>query len=133
MRPTEIRQGYLNDDPDRTVRIRLQKGDKSYITIKGRPEGIRRSEYEYEIPEDDALEMYEMCKDKVEKIRYNHGPWEIDVFERANEGLIVAEIELFDEDEKFNKPWWLGEEVSDKPKYFNSLLSVHPWKTWKNQ
>jgi adenylate cyclase len=99
--------------------------------------GARRAEYEYEIPHSDAEEMLDtLCaRPLIEKVRYvlEHGQhtWEIDVFEGDNAGLIVAEIELGAEDEAFERPSWLGDEVTDDPRYFNSNLVSHPFKDWR--
>ena len=129
-----IRQGYLCLDIDRTVRIRIAD-DRSHVTIKGRTAGITRTEFEYEIPSEDAKQMIQMCTgDLIEKMRYrifdNGLLWEVDVFEGANEGLVVAEIELADEHQKFRLPDWTGIEVSDDPRYFNSNLVIHPYRSW---
>ena len=129
-----IAQGYLSSTPERTVRVRI-KNNKGYLTVKGKNEGISRSEYEYEIPEADAKELLALCEPSIiVKRRYivddAGSRWEVDVFEGDNEGLIVAEIELQSEDEKFNKPEWLGEEVSYDTRYYNSKLSKCPYKYW---
>lgn len=129
-----IKQAYLHSDSQLTSRIRT-KGIKAFITIKGKTTGISRAEFEYEIPYEDALYLFKMCKNaSIEKTRYevkieNH-VWEIDVFEGENEGLIVAEIELNSEDEVFEKPSWLGKEVSFENKYFNACLAENPFKNW---
>ena len=134
---THYRQGYLCTDSDRTVRIRLA-GEKGFVTIKGKTVGCSRAEYEYEIPAADAASMLDtLCLHPlVEKIRYRHkGPdgkvWEIDEFLGENEGLVVAEIELADENEPFARPAWLGEEVTGDVRYYNSYLSQNPYKGWK--
>lgn len=129
-----IAQGYLSSTPERTVRVRV-KNNKGYLTVKGKNEGISRSEYEYEIPESDAKELLQLCEPSIiVKRRYivdvDGSRWEVDVFEGDNEGLIVAEIELQSEDEQFNKPEWLGEEVSYDSRYYNSKLSKCPYKFW---
>jgi adenylate cyclase len=106
------------------------------VTIKGRSVGPRRSEFEYEIPLGDALEMLDsLCKKPlIEKVRYTlaAGPhtWEIDVFEGDNAGLVVAEIELGHADEAFDRPTWLGNEVTGDPRYFNSNLVTKPYRAW---
>jgi adenylate cyclase len=130
----EMMQGYLCKDPGRTVRVRLED-EKAVITIKGETLGITRLEYEYEIPFEDARELLDLTIDSiVEKTRYHHRTdshvWEIDVFKRRNKGLVVAEIELKDEDEVFEKPSWVGEEVTHDPRYANSSLSKTPYKEW---
>ena len=126
-----IAQGYLSSTPERTVRVRI-KNHRGYLTVKGKNIGISRSEFEYEIPEADAKELLELCEPSIiVKRRYivnvEGSMWEVDVFEGDNEGLIVAEIELKSEDEHFNKPDWLGKEVSFDKKYYNSNLSKHPF------
>lgn len=132
--PTLFRQGYLNLDKNRTVRIRIF-GDKAVLTVKGPTEGLTRSEFEYEVPVDDAAEMLKLCEGGViEKNRwlFPHGEhvWEIDEFLGENKGLVVAEIELTSEGETFEKPDWVGEEVSHDPRYFNSYLSEAPYTQW---
>ncbi|MCR9251131.1 MAG: CYTH domain-containing protein [bacterium] len=130
-----IKQGYLNTDPSRTVRVRL-KGEDAYITIKGPSENnISRAEFEYNIPWDDALGLLKMChRPVIEKIRYevnyNEITFEVDVFEGDNAGLILAEVELVDEAQVVELPGWIGEEVSDDERYYNSYLSKIPYKSW---
>ncbi len=134
-----IRQGYLSLSPTVAVRVRV-KGDKGFITVKSaRVSGkIKRSEWEYEVPLAEAEEMLQLCGDAViDKTRYlinagNH-LFEVDEFYGDNEGLLVAEVELEDEDEPFEKPDWLGEEVTGDVRYYNSFLSAHPYKEWKNE
>ena len=129
-----IKQAYLNSSEELTTRIRT-KGEKAFITIKGKTKGISRAEFEYKIPYEDALGLLKLCKNSIiEKTRYevkieNH-IWEIDVFEGDNLGLIVAEIELSSEEEHFKKPNWLGKEVSYEAKYFNACLSEKPFLEW---
>lgn len=131
---TKMIQGYLMASPDVTVRIRLA-GRQGFLTIKGQTEGIRRAEYEYEVPEKDARELLTLCREGVvEKIRYevpvgNH-IFEVDVFEGQNQGLVVAEVELHSEDQEIEKPSWLGREVSFDRRYRNSALSKHPYRNW---
>ncbi|MFT4177023.1 MAG: CYTH domain-containing protein [Luteolibacter sp.] len=129
-------QGYLASDPDRTVRVRLA-GERAWLTIKGRSEGIRRAEFEYEIPVEEAAELLELCLPTViDKTRYRREigdfVWEIDVFHGENEGLVLAEVELPDEHTDFELPKWAGAEVSDDPRYFNSMLSRNPYREWKS-
>jgi adenylate cyclase len=133
---TEIVQGYLAHDPDRTVRVRIS-GDRGYITVKGKPfdTGIGRYEWEKEIPVDDARELLRLCQPfAVMKTRYlvpfRDHIFEVDVFGAANKGLVMAEIELESADEMFEKPGWLGEEVTADPRYYNSYLSVKPYSHW---
>jgi len=132
---TRYRQGFLATEPERTVRVRLA-GTRGSITIKGKTVGARREEFEYEIPASDAQRMLDtLCKKPlIEKVRHTlpvgRHVWEIDVFEGENAGLVVAEIELESEDEAFDKPDWLAEEVTDDPRYFNSNLVARPYRAW---
>ena len=132
---TRYRQGFLSTEPERTVRVRVA-GPRGSITVKGKNVGARRAEFEYEIPVADAERMLDtLCqRPLIEKVRYTlaAGPhtWEIDVFEGSNAGLVVAEIELSSEDEAFEKPEWVGDEVTDDPRYFNSNLVANPYETW---
>ncbi len=133
---TDIIQGYLSSLPGRTVRVRV-RGEKGYITVKGLADesGVARYEWEKEIPVEDALELLKLCEPwPVEKTRYlvPHGGHiiEVDVFHGANSGLVMAEIELGSADEAFEKPPWLGDEVSGDPRYYNSALSVKPYSRW---
>ena len=132
----KIKQGFLNSHKKRTVRVRLIK-DKGYITIKGKSseDGLSRFEWEKEISILEAESLLELCEAGIiDKIRYevkseNH-VFEVDVFFSDNEGLIIAEVELKSEDEHFEKPNWLGEEVTGDVKYYNSQLSKTPFTTW---
>ena len=126
-------QGYISTDPDRTVRVR-NKGEQGFLTIKGRSslDGLSRYEWEKEIPVSEAIELMSLCgAGVIDKTRYlvPYGGhiYEVDVFHGANEGLVLAEIELADEQEKFEKPSWLGEEVTGDVRYYNSMLSLHPF------
>lgn len=128
-----IMQGYICSDPDRTVRVRV-RGDKGFLTIKGRgsEDGLSRYEWEKEIPVAEAAELMALCGSGViDKTRYlvpfGKHTYEVDVFHGANEGLVLAEIELSDEQESFEKPSWLGEEVTGDVRYYNSMLSLHPF------
>jgi adenylate cyclase len=129
---SEIRQGYLSVDKHRTVRIRTA-GDSAYLTIKGITEGATRAEYEYPIPLAHANEMLDtLClRPLIEKHRYRvdyHGLiWEVDEFYGDNSGLIVAEVELESEQHVFDKPPWVGEEVTDNPRYYNANLVNNPY------
>ena len=131
-----IVQAYLSSNPDRTVRVRI-KGDKGFITIKGKSNsnGTTRLEWEREISLMDAETLLSICESgTIDKIRYeievgNH-TYEVDEFFGDNEGLIVAEIELKSETESFEKPSWLGEEVTSDKRYYNSYLSKNPFKNW---
>ena len=126
-------QGYISTDPDRTVRVRI-KGEQGFLTIKGRSslDGLSRYEWEKEIPVSEAIELMSLCgAGVIDKTRYlvPYGGhiYEVDVFHGANEGLVLAEIELADEQEKFEKPSWLGEEVTGDVRYYYSMLSLHPF------
>ena len=129
------RQGYLCGVKERTVRVRVA-GEKAFLTIKGLTVGATRAEYEYEIPVTDAQAMLDHLAEKplIEKIRhkipYGGLTWEVDEFLGDNAGLIVAEVELAGEEQSFSKPHWVGEEVSDDPRYFNSNLARHPFQQW---
>lgn len=134
---TRITQGYLSSVPERTVRVRV-KGDKGYITIKGigNASGASRFEWEKEIPVEDVKALLEICEPGViDKTRYlvkaGEHTYEVDEFYGDNEGLTVAEVELSDENEAFDKPSWLGEEVTGDAKYYNSMLMKNPYKNWK--
>lgn len=131
---TRLSQGYLNRDKLRTVRVRVA-GDKGFLTIKGETRGASRAEFEYDIPLSDAERMLQLCDGPVvEKLRYVvvHGDhtWEVDEFLGENQGLVVAEIELGSESEAFQKPEWVGAEVTTDPRYFNSNLATKPYRTW---
>ncbi len=129
------RQGYLCSSRERVVRVRVA-GEKAFLTIKGANQGITRSEYEYEIPVEEAKEMLDnLClKPDIEKIRYRVAyegfVWEVDEFMGLNAGLVVAEIELPDEETLFGKPSWVGEEVSHDPRYYNANLINKPYSEW---
>ena len=129
------KQGYILSDDKRTVRIRVT--DKvAYITLKGGTTGISRSEFEYAIPADEGNQILAaFATSSIQKVRYNINYagdlWEVDVFDGDNEGLIVAEIELDSEDQPFEKPDWVTEEVSDDYRYTNASLSVTPYKLWE--
>lgn len=131
------RQGYLLTDPAKTIRVR-QTTDKGYLTIKGITVGATRSEYEYEIPFDEAKELLngfsisELSKVRY-KIEFDNKIWEIDEFLGDNLGLIVAEIELNTENEIFQTPEWVGKEVTEEEKYYNSSLTLNPYKDWIKQ
>ena len=132
--PQLLSQGYLNRDKQRTVRVRVA-GDEAWLTIKGQSQGATRAEFEYAIPLADAQEMLALSDGpRVEKYRWRlpHGGliWEVDEFLGENAGLVVAEIELSSEDQTFDKPAWVGEEVTDDPRYFNSGLASRPYRSW---
>lgn len=124
--PELIVQGFLRRDKDLVIRIRI-KGTKGYLTIKGKTTGITRTEFEYEIPLSDAMELLENFTDKqIRKYRYeieHQGmTWEVDVFEGKLEGLILAELEVESEATIFSKPPWVTDNVSDDPNYYNAVL-----------
>ena len=134
-----IIQGFLNTDPHRTVRVRLTD-DKGIITVKGLSsnDGLSRFEWEKDISKDDAKALLKICETGViDKIRYeiNIGQhlYEVDVFSEENDGLILAEVELKHEKEIFDKPDWLGEEVTGDIRYYNSQLSKQPFRTWSKK
>jgi adenylate cyclase len=134
-----ITQGFLSSVAERTVRIRI-KEDKAYITVKGisNKSGTSRYEWEKEIPVHEAKELLKLCEPGIiDKTRYliKQGKhiFEVDEFHGANKGLIVAEIELDNENEIFEKPEWLGKEVTGDTKYYNARLSRNPYKNWKSE
>ena len=134
---TRITQGYLSSVPERTVRVRV-KGEKGFITIKGigSDSGASRFEWEKEIPAAEVQELLKICEPGViDKTRYlvkaGEHTFEVDEFYGDNEGLTVAEVELASENEAFDKPAWLGEEVTGDVKYYNSMLIKNPYKNWK--
>lgn len=131
-----VLQGYLSMDNERSVRVRIMD-EKGYITIKGmgNDSGITRPEWEYEVPYNDAKELLKICEmGIIEKIRYlvpyKGHTYEVDEFFGENEGLQVAELELKSEDEKFERPSWLGTEITHEMKYYNLMLLKHPYKYW---
>ena len=129
-------QGYLSSVPERTVRVRV-KGEKGFLTVKGigSESGASRYEWEKEITVEEANELMKICEPGViDKTRYlvkvgNH-TFEVDEFYGENQGLIIAEVELQSEDEAFEKPQWLGQEVTGYTKYYNSMLMKNPYKSW---
>lgn len=132
----KITQGYLNSDKNRTVRVRI-KGDKGFITVKGisSADGLMRFEWEKEIAVTDAEALLLLCEDFIiDKTRYivlnGDAVFEVDVFEGLNTGLVVAEIELQTTDEHFEKPDWLGDELTGNERFYNAYLSNHPFSTW---
>ncbi len=129
-------QGYLSLDPDRTVRVRLA-GQDAWITIKGRTDGIRRAEFEFPIPPDDAARLLAMCPHPViDKTRHRidcgDHVWEVDVFHGDNGGLLLAEVELGDETEAPVLPPWIGREVSDDRRFLNASLVKSPYSTFRD-
>jgi len=134
-RGTLIRQGYMVTKKNIVVRIRLS-GDNAFLTVKGATRNASRKEYEYPVPQQDAMEMLSIfCKKPlIEKTRYQIEfkgfEWVIDLFSGVNKGLVVAEIELDSIDQLFEKPDWIGKEVTRDPRYFNSNLIEAPYSTW---
>jgi len=133
---TRITQGYLSSIPERTVRVRI-KGDKGYITIKGIGDasGTSRFEWEKEIPVSEVEDLLKICEPGViDKTRYlvaaGKHTYEVDEFHGDNDGLTVAEVELTATNEAFDKPEWLGQEVTGDAKYYNSMLMKNPFKKW---
>lgn len=132
--PLVLRQGYLSSDPARVVRVRVE-GDQAYLTIKGRSVGATRGEWEYPIPLADANELLALCEQPLvekfrRKIEFAGNVWEVDEFLGANQGLVVAEIELASEHQPFDKPDWIGAEVTHDRRYYNSNLARHPYSAW---
>lgn len=132
-----IEQGFLSSVPERTVRVRI-KGDKGFITVKGIGDesGVSRYEWEKEIPHEDARELLCLCEPgMIDKTRYlikaGEYTFEVDEFHGDNEGLVIAEIELPDENAPFKHPEWLGKEVTGDIRYYNVMLVKHPFKTWE--
>lgn len=135
-RSVRIIQGYLSSVPERTVRVRV-KENKGYLTIKGKADetGISRYEWEKEIPEAEARELLQLSEPgMIDKTRYlvpvGKHIFEVDEFYGDNAGLVVAEVELSDENEAFQKPDWLGEEVTGDLRYYNAMLTRNPYKNW---
>ncbi len=132
-----IKQGYLSVDPERVVRVRIADNE-AFLTVKGKSAGIVRTELEYKIPQQDAEILLTMCLDfPVSKKRYTekigNKTWEIDVFEGDNKGLVLAEIELKNENEEFQIPDWAFKEVSYDKRFFNSWLSKNPFLNWESE
>lgn len=128
------RQGYLNRDKARTVRVRVA-GETAFLTIKGQSVGATRAEFEYPIPLADAQALLALSDGPlIEKTRHvltvDGTVWEVDVFAGDNAGLVVAEVELASEDQSFARPDWLGMEVTQDARYFNSNLAIHPYCHW---
>ena len=133
-----LRQAYLASSNRIGVRVRIAGDDRAVLTLKGARSGATREEFEYAIPPDDAKALMALATGAViEKTRYivNHGAhaWEIDVFAGDNEGLIVAEVELADVGEAFDRPDWLGEEVTHDRRYYNAALAGNPYRNWQPQ
>jgi CYTH domain-containing protein len=134
---TRYRQGYLSTVKERTVRVRTI-GDRGYLTIKGASSGAARLEFEYEIPLADAEQMLELLCERPlieknrHKIQHDRMIWEVDEFFGDNAGLVIAEVELETENQAFSKPDWVGEEVTDDPRYFNASLISNPYRSWRD-
>ncbi len=127
-------QGYISTDKEKVVRVRI-KDHQAWLTIKSFKTELTHMEFEIEISESDAQKLMKLCnKPLIEKIRYKYNyngfTWEIDEFCGANQGLVVAEIELKAEDQSFKKPGFIGEEISNQPKYYNAMLTINPYSSW---
>ena len=128
-------QGYLCSDGERAVRVRIA-GESAFLTIKGGAAGVSHLEFEYPLPLEDAKILLERLAEKplIEKIRYfvPHGGmiWEVDEFFGLNKGLTLAELELESEDQPFEKPPWVGKEVTEDPRYYNASLVKNPYRNW---
>ncbi|MEO5794651.1 MAG: CYTH domain-containing protein [Rhodoferax sp.] len=132
---TLFRQGYLNRDKQRTVRVRIA-GEQAFLTIKGATQGATRAEFEYPVPLDDAVQLLALCDgpmvEKIRRVVQHEGfAWEVDEFLGHNAGLVVAEIELAAEDQVFARPAWVGLEVTEDARYYNSSLATHPYCDWR--
>ncbi|MBD3224948.1 MAG: CYTH domain-containing protein [Caldithrix sp.] len=135
--PQIYRQGYVYSDDKQTVRVRMI-GQRAFLTLKREKSNVTRLEFEYPIPPEDAMQMLsDMCTyGKIEKYRYKieFGDliWEVDEFFGDNEGLVVAEVELKDENQKIVKPQWIGKEISQDRRYYNAYLAKNPYKFWED-
>lgn len=136
---SRIRQGYISSGGGATVRVRV-RDDKGYLTIKGRSDvaGLSRYEFETEVPLSDALDLMKLCEPGViDKTRYlvraGRHVFEVDEFYGDNAGLVMAEVELSDEKEAFEKPVFIGREVTGDRRYYNSHLRVYPYKLWREE
>lgn len=133
--PVLLRQGYLSSHPERVVRVRIE-GGRAVMTIKSKSVGVSRGEWEYPLPVDDAAEFLDrLCEQPViekyrRRIAHAGFVWEVDEFLGVNAGLVVAEIELPAEDTAFDKPDWVGDEVTHDRRYLNSNLIAHPYSAW---
>lgn len=131
------KQGYLCIAPEMSIRIRITES-QAFITIKGKLNGATRTEYEYDIPMEDAKQMIrDLVTGTISKIRYKiyfeNKLWEVDQFLEKNDGLLLAEIELKDEEEEFAIPGWIGREVTNDDRYYNANLVANPYEKWKEQ
>lgn len=133
--PVLLRQGYLSSHPERVVRVRIE-GVRAVMTIKSKATGISRGEWEYDLPMADAVEFLDrLCEQPIiekyrRRIPFGGFVWEVDEFLGVNAGLVVAEIELPSEDTVFDKPEWIGADVSGDARYLNSNLIKHPYSAW---
>ena len=133
--PVLIRQGYLSSHPERVVRVRIY-GDEAFMTIKSKMLGMSRGEWEYPLPLADAQEFLDrLCEQPIiekyrRRIEFGGFTWEVDEFLGVNAGLVVAEIEVPSEDQAFERPDWVGDEVTDDSRYLNSNLIAHPFSAW---
>lgn len=133
--PVLLRQGYLSTTPERTVRVRVE-GEGATLTIKSKSVGATRGEWEYPLPLDEANELLDrVCEQPIiekyrSRVAFGEHVWECDEFLGVNKGLVFAEIELASEDAAFDKPEWIGEEVTQDRRYFNSNLIKHPYSQW---
>ncbi len=134
-RTRRIRQGYLSNNGVSSVRVRCAGDDRAFLTIKSAEQGARRQEFEYAIPVADAESLLGLCEGNiVEKLRHDvpHGglTWEVDEFLGANQGLVVAEVELDRVDQAIDRPAWLGSEVTSEQRYYNAGLARRPFNSW---
>lgn len=130
-----VQQGYICTAPEKSVRVRMA-GRHAFLTIKGETTGLSRPEFEYEIPYEDARQLLQqLCGQVISKIRYRipYGAhlWEVDVFEKENEGLIIAEVELASENAAVQLPEWVSEEVTGIARYYNASLANSPYQSWE--
>jgi adenylate cyclase len=135
MRHTKIRQAYLDSGAKVSIRVRIMDDDRATLTLKSRSSKLRRREFEYPIPSSDAEELISLRRAQiVEKVRYvvpyGNLNWEIDVFSGENLGLVMAEIELLDENHQIELPAWIGSEVTGQDRYYNGTLAQHPYSSW---
>lgn len=135
-----IRQAYLMNDDGMAVRVRIVNNEHAFLTIKKATTAsiAVRQEYEYEIPIEDALEMLQLCiGTPIVKQRFvvmdDGRKWEVDIFQEENEGLIIAELELSDLNQYIDLPSWIGEEVTEDPRYLNNYLALHPYTQWSEK
>jgi adenylate cyclase len=137
-RGVELRQAYLSTDPERTVRVRVG-ADRAWLTIKGRSRGAARAELEYEVPLDDAAQLFSLATGSVvekrrHEVEHQGAVWVVDEFSGANAGLVLAEIEIADERRLERavraRPDWVGREVTDDHRFSNSALAERPWSEW---